>query len=556
MNLIANKSSIQSLILICVFSMTLVITPWSNFDSFNLGKFTILVISSFALTGVLIFSIKSTLFPALHKLLLATTAFIICLFLAYFVGGSANTAQLYGVFGRNTGLLSYLSLSVLMFAAALVFTMGFAKKVLWILVFTGFANVVYGLVQWSGRDPIEWGNPYNPIIGTFGNPNFASSFLAIAGLAALALVIDFQALPIRIFLAVDIGLSLFLIYHSDSIQGLSIFVLGTTLTVFLKFVRVQKRLWLSTLYWLTFSVFSCIGLLGVMNKGPLKSILFQDSVLYRLDYWRAGLKMTINNPFFGVGLDSYGDWYRFYRDEVAALRRGYDVTSNSAHNILLDISSSGGFLLLGTYLVIIILVIRSGIRVLSRKKDFDSVSVGLVTSWLAYHAQSLVSINQLGLAVWGWVFGGAIIGYDVYQERADEGPGKKVLLKKREHTPASQALVTSAGAIIGLLVAIWPLNQDRAFKSAFNAGDAKKLEEATYLLPQNNYYYVLAAETLLHNKLNNESMKLAKKAIEANPRDFLAWKMLANNPKLSESEKVYVLAKMRELDPFNNSLGK
>jgi O-antigen ligase len=68
--------------------------------------------------------------------------------------------------------------------------------------------------------------------------------------------------------------------------------------------------------------------------------------------------MTIDNPIFGVGLDSYGDWYRRSRTIEATLRRGPDVTSNAAHNAFLDISSYGGFPLVLIYIVLIILVIN------------------------------------------------------------------------------------------------------------------------------------------------------------------------------------------------------
>ena len=56
--------------------------------------------------------------------------------------------------------------------------------------------------------------------------------------------------------------------------------------------------------------------------------------------------------------------------------------------------------------------------------------------------------------------------------------------------------------------------------------------------------------------MNDRSLHLARLAIAANPRDFNGWKMLVANPQLSAEEKASAIAKMKELDPFNNTLDK
>jgi hypothetical protein len=357
-----------------------------------------------------------------------------------------------------------------------------------------------------------------------------------------------------LILLVNVGLSLFVISQSSSSQGLLVFALGATLIFYFRFLsslHVVVRIG----YWLLVLAGSFVGTLGILNKGPLASLLYQESVTYRGDYWRAGWKMTLDNPIFGVGLDSYGDWYRFARTEAAALRRGPDVTSNSAHNVFLDISSNGGFLLLTTYLLIFGLIFRSAIRVLKKSRSFDAVGVGLVSAWVAYVIQSVISINQLGLAIWGWVLGGAIIGYDFYRDRPD-APRLKVKKGQRpEQVPAAVVLTGSLGLVIGFVVSVWPLAQDISFRKALESGDGAKIEVAAKEFPRNNYYYIYSAQILQENKIADKALDLTRTAIAANPRDFNAWKMLIANPNLSESERASAIAKMKELDPFNNTLG-
>lgn len=51
-------------------------------------------------------------------------------------------------------------------------------------------------------------------------------------------------------------------------------------------------------------------------------------------------------------------------------------------------------------------------------------------------------------------------------------------------------------------------------------------------------------------------MEIANKAIEVDRRDFNAYKALVANPKVSQADRDSALAKMKELDPFHNTLGK
>lgn len=544
---------VQNIILSCVLTMTLIVTPWMNLDPINIPKFLVLVVSGFALSGNLIPYLNRLIKSEARLVVYFGLLFIVSLLLVFVVNGSF--LQIYGAYGRNTGLLAYLSLVLVLLAAVSVADLKFVEKLVWVLIFTGIFNALYGLVQWAGLDPVEWNNPYNPIVGTLGNPNFTSAHLGIAALASLSLLLGKASSGMRLVLAANVLLSLFVIYQSDASQGLLIFGLGTSVIFYYRIVRRLKLL-IGYGYWASVTAVSGLGVFGILNKGPLAGALYQDSVTYRGDYWRAGWKITTENPLFGVGLDAYGDWYRFARTEAAVLRRGPDVTSNSAHNVFLDISSNGGFLLLIAYLLILGLVIRSALRVLRKSVGFDAVGVGLVTAWLAYLVQSIISINQLGLAIWGWALGGAIIGYDLHRDRADAPRAKRAPGKRPEQVPASVVVTGAIGLVLGFALSIWPMAKDVSFRSALQSGDAQEISKVAKQFPENSYFYIYAAGVLLDGELQEESAILARSATVTNPRDFNGWKMLASNASISEDEKRAALEKMKELDPFNNTLGQ
>ena len=550
----ALERRIQYLVLFCVLAMTLVVTPWLSLDPINLPKFLILGTCGFAALGNLGPYLKQMIHSEARFVVYSVLSFLLSLLVAFFLSGSGTWSQVYGAYGRNTGLLAYVGLALMLISVVFISNLSFSNRLIWVLIFTGLANAVYGFIQWSGNDPVDWNNPYDPIVGTLGNPNFVSAHLGISGLASVALILESsRSLVYRLILIMNVGLSLFVIFQSSSSQGLLVFALGATLIFYSRFLSTL-HLAVRSGYWLLVLAGSFVGTLGILNKGPLASLLYQDSVTYRSDYWRAGWKMSLDNPIFGVGLDSYGDWYRFARTEAAALRRGPDVTSNSAHNVFLDISSNGGFLLLITYLLIFGLTFRSAIRVLKKSREFDAVGVGLVSAWFAYTIQSVISINQLGLAIWGWVLGGAIIGYDLYRDCPDS-PRLSVKEGRRpEQVSAAVVLTGTLGLVIGFIFSIWPFAQDIRFRSALESGYGAKIEAAAKEFPRNNYYYIYSAQILQENKIEDKALDLIRLAIASNPRNFAAWKLLAANSKISESEKAAAIAKMRELDPFNKTL--
>lgn len=95
-----------------------------------------------------------------------------------------------GVYGRSIGALTYISLLILFFAAVISATISNSATLLKSLVYLGIATAAYGLIQYFDLDPILTTKTYNPVKGFFGNPNFQSSFLGIAAVAAVSFILS------------------------------------------------------------------------------------------------------------------------------------------------------------------------------------------------------------------------------------------------------------------------------------------------------------------------------------------------------------------------------
>ena len=87
------------------------------------------------------------------------------------------------------------------------------------------------------------------------------------------------------------------------------------------------------------------------------------------------------------------------------------------------------------------LVLIAAIRVIRRSSNFDPYFSGLFAVWVAYQAQSIISLNQLGLAVWGWIISGLIIGFEI-NTRNKTGISTEETPHRRKTTP--QATIFSS----------------------------------------------------------------------------------------------------------------
>jgi hypothetical protein len=299
--------------------------------------------------------------------------------------------------------------------------------------------------------------------------------------------------------------------------------------------------------------------LGSLNSGPLASVLYKASVTYRGDYWRAGWKMSTENPLFGVGLDSYGDWYRRARTVEATLRRGPDVVSNAAHNVLLDLSSNGGFPLLAIYLFMMVLVVIAAFKIVKRTAGFDPVFAGLFAVWIAYQAQSIISLNQLGLAVWGWIISGLIIGYEINTREA-EVVQKQAPKGKSASAMATQKVMpaTAVGIFLGLLVGIAlgapTLNTASKYKSGLETGDANIVQNIASIWPQDASRSAQIALILNENKLPDQALTVVQDAKTKFPDSYDVWKVLASLSNAPAADVEEAKAQMKRLDPNNPDL--
>lgn len=542
---------VATTVAVCLF-----VSPWNSIDPVNLPKMVLLgILASIIFSMCLNRDSLRTLMKN-KNFFIVFSALVFFLFLNVTVGTAGIELKLYGTPGRNTGILTYVSLCVVTLAATISSSIQILKRFSLALVLTGSLLSIYGIFQWQGLDIFDYVNSYGTnVFGTFGNPNFQSAFMGIvAAVAFVWAVLGGIKLRFKISLYILVFLAILNIKLSSE-QGYLNFIVGITAAFVIYFFSIKKK---KCAWALIFS--SIMGgvllIAGIFNAGPLANVIYKSSLQARGFYWRGAINMIMDHPILGVGLDRYGDWYRRSRSQSVASFNP-NLVADSAHSIPLDLGASGGFPLLIVYLLLVILVLISISKVVKRSSEFDVIFTALVSGWFAYQAQSLISINQIGLGVWGWALTGIIIGYEISNRDQNEFQPKNkatINLRNSEKNFSSYILVGIFSAFVGFALFLPPYLSANKYYEALKSQDANKIISATYLFPADRSKYFYTTQILLENKMEGEAIKVLENASLKFSDSFDLWKQWSQIPGATSAQVAKAKSEMKRLDPFNPEL--
>ena len=537
-----NSKILDQIILLTIASTSLIVLPWLKLDSTNLPKFVTLISGGFACLITITLSLKKILSSEFKNITIIYFSFILVSTCVILFADLEGSTQLFGRLGRNTGYISYISLFSILIITSIISTKILQKKFLILTFSVTSMSLLLGYLQFLDISPIRNISDFGKVVGFFSNVNFHSAFLGILLSTLLPYLLwksTSSLSKMLVFILLFLGVGQILI--SESIQGLLIFLISSSITFGL-FLRASKPFKILVPYIIVNLTVLFMGFIALQNKGPLASFIYEASIKARGDYWAAGWKMTTLHPWFGVGFDGYSDWYRRTRTLESVLSSNKDVTTDAAHNVFLDISSSGGFPLLLIYLILVIYTLISAIRVLKRSREFNAPFVAIFAGWVAYQVQSLISINQLGLAIWGWVLTGLIIGYEINTREAQD-----------QSSPLAgvRGLKTKAlsGFLIGAVIAVVPFYASFKMQKGFDSADVQKLRTASVSWPFEIKTMIDSAEIFRLNGYNDISLEIARLAVDNFPEYFDAWYLLSIQPNATLEEKDSSLIQLRRLNP-------
>jgi O-antigen ligase len=534
-------------------------------DPFNSAKLIILLVTAGWLSGhVINYYRKSKISLNSNHFWLVTLCatfgiaqLVSLVFTDVFIVGLIGDTQ------RRNGFLSYCAFIIILLFASIRMNSSYILRFLKCSVITCLLLSLYGLMQITGNDFVKWNNPYNSMISTLGNPNFASALLAILVLILICLLpIKSISIFFKVLSIIAILVSIYAIYKSSSRQGLFVIIFGLLFYVLLYIYFNHAKLKLTIA--LVFLLISGLLTAGMLQIGPLAKYIYKDSVSVRGYYWDAAIKMFLDNPLFGIGLDRYESYFKEYREVGYPLKYGFEITSSNAHNVYLQFFSTGGILVGGSYLLLLLFVFITGVRNIQRSEgDTQKIALLLLSAWVGFQAQSLISIDNIGLSIWGWVLSGCILGLssNLIISQTSE------LISKQKVKPNSvelfQPLISTLILIPILMISINLWGTENAMRS---------IRQSAYSDIESNKELILnTGQDIISNPLADPNYKFYSALflvdagyvdysfeqvgiiLQNDPRHLGALKWLAEYQRLKGKFKEEILYrnKINSLDPWN-----
>jgi len=536
------KSSTLQIIVIFTFLHTIAITPFWNKDGMIIPKLIIMFTLAMYLLPILVVNCQLILSSKITKFVLIIQSALLIQNLIVLITSSAPLEQqIFGRTGRGLGLITTFSLSIILLATMLFVEYNQKNHILLVLIISGFISSFYSVLQSFGIDLLKWESRTNGVIGTLGNPNFQSAFAAIVLVPS---ILYFSKSRKQYLLAlISFMFFSFTIFRTQSTQGIiaGFFSIAIALIIF----SCYKNKYIFGFMLFSGFVSAFFAILGMLNMGPMSGYLYKVSVQSRGDFWRSAFTTANDNPIFGVGLDSFGDYSLKYRDQIAANHSFAEYTDN-AHNFFLEHAATGGYPSAFLNLSIVIFVLFAFIIIQRDIKKFDATIVSLFSAWAAFQMTTVISPGNLVTMHWNAIISGAIIGI------AKSISSNQVSIPKvSESNVKSFSLVNFVFSVIALVIMFPAFNVDRMQLAGMQTGDANLVMRATTSYPESTLRYSLISRELLDSGLSQQSLELARAGVEFNPYSAGLWALILVNPSAQISEKLEAKERILELDPLN-----
>jgi O-antigen ligase len=490
---------------------------------------------------------------------------LVVIVLSTIVADSDLASMLAGNQGRYNGVITSCCLILLLWV---IFSDQRIKGefFFWPLILSGVFQICYGILQALKLDPVIWENPfnYNPIFGTFGNPNHFSAFVGFFLVALLSnrhfVVLRLGILKANLIIVFSLGAGSFTLLRNESLQGLLVFVVGIGVYVIFFVIRLE-RLWERIVFFSIIFLISPFLYLGFLGLGPLGSILSTESGIYRSEYLSIGLRIIQSHIAFGIGADSYEEYFRSFKPIKFDLDRGQSLNVDSSHNLLIDMGLNFGLIFLILFLGLTVLCLYSGVKFETSEPVDDSRMV-LLPMFITIFLQSLVSTPYVTHQFWLWVLM-ALMLRKIASHR--DSQSTKILVKtlftkkisplKTVRKLSEAILVVSQIVIISVLFlfSFQISTHEYRFQRAILNKDGESLiamSESNWLTPAQSRYTV---QVVYQAGLFQQARKLNEELFSRYPRDFelalLLYEQLTRHQSNDLSSIKAIISRIKAIDP-------
>ena len=498
-------------VILCIYFNT------SYADPFNAAKFSLLMILTSLIFGPMLDSYRLENYRVIRSekiFLISIGTFILSMFLVAIFSKYKLIAFL-GESQRKNGFITYLCLAIILIYVSRKIEFTNILSLYRIIQILTFFLCIYGFAQHFGYDFVKWNNPHNAIILTQGNPNFASSCLGmLASISLLLIFLDTSSITWKLLSVINSISSILLMIWSGSRQGLIVFLFSIGFYIVIYFIKHKPK------YKYIISLVSIgsilLVILGMLQKGPLSEIIYKGSLSARGYYWRSGIEMFKDNLITGVGLDRFAYFFKQYREIGYVNTYGYDINTSDAHSVFIQLFSTGGLFVGFSYIFFTLAVFVLGIKSLQKLEDQEfKILLVAISGWLGYQSQSLISVNNIGTAIWGWYLSGIIIGLSILvKKKANVADNKSMKISVKSKNLNVYPVLVSILVLIPTLILSVLIN--RSEHAVFMNRGYSEINPA----PQFSSVAIASSNTVISNPISENYYKLSAGRVLVNFSKF------------------------------------
>jgi len=192
---------------------------------------------------------------------------------------------------------------------------------------------------------------------------------------------------------------------------------------------------------------------------------------------------------------------------------------------------------------------------LRRTQGPDQIAVVVIfAAWVSYQVQSLISIDNLGIAVWGYILGGALVGISIPPTQNVSHTQKNSLLQP---TTSLFLVIISIAISASFLGKETSINRLVATNITNPAADQKTLVKFTngplkYFFKEPSFQIILAARNAQAGNFS-EATSILNKLNSSDSHNYEARELLARiyEYKSNWLPAILVRRQILVLDPFN-----
>jgi O-antigen ligase len=386
----------------------------------------------------------------------------------YLISGFVNhqnpILMLIGNYNRNFGLVSLLAIALLVIYLTNAKTKTKEFLVFGILPIT-VISIFYSFIQLRNLDPVIWSET-DRVVLTLGNSNYAAALLGVLVILPLYGIVTFRNILYKILMIATVVLIIWIGLRTQAYQfrvlSLSSILIFITLYYWQKIQKIPFVVRSIVFGLLSFVLISFV----TINRAELIS---RTNFTDRISQQKMGLRMFLDHPIFGVGVDQFWRYVPEYLQPEDIQRNGFLVVPDKTHNLIIDHLAMGGilvgisFLAFLIYSLLLIYKLNKLDSELLNRSEFALLS-GI---WITYVVHLFISTDNIVMMTFSFTCFG-LISRDYYRLVADKSMGGRKLEKPRNSSKNVTRIIATALLIPIVLLNFNALNNNAKIKKILN----------------------------------------------------------------------------------------